>query len=289
MLKKILILGAKGMLGSDLMKEFEDIKPIGWDIEDIDITDEKDVKKKIGSIKPQVIINAAAYTNVDNCEINKDLAMKVNGYAVGLLAQISKETQAILVHYSTDYVFSGDKKEGYKEDDKPGPTLNIYGESKLLGERLLRKNANKYYLIRTSWLYGKNGKNFVNTILKLSCERDIIKVVCDQYGRPTYTVDLVRRTNWILGKSLPFGIYHITNRGRCSWYEFAKEIIANKYEGKEGYAKVTPVKTQEFPRPAKRPRYSELLNTKLPKMRHWREALKEYLSELENYPEGITS
>lgn len=277
-MKKILIIGAKGMLGNDLIKIFKDQNLILWDKEEIDITNENLVNTKIVQLKPEIIINVAAYTDVDRCETNQDLAMKVNGYAIKYIAQVCKKIGAILIHISTDYVFHGDKKDGYKEDDIPQNPLNVYGKSKLLGEKLLLKIQPKFYLIRTSWLYGHYGKNFVDTILKIAKEKiekkeKNIKVVNDQHGSPTYTLDLAKKIKEILELEKPFGIYHITNSENCTWYDFALEIL--KISNTK--IKVEPCSTKDFPRPALRPEYSILLNTKLSQMRSWKEALKEYL------------
>ncbi|MGB9680699.1 MAG: dTDP-4-dehydrorhamnose reductase [Patescibacteria group bacterium] len=281
---KILILGAKGMLGHDLMAVFEDHQPTGWDINEIDITNKDDVFKKIGTLNPEIIINAAAYTDVDGAEKNKELAMRVNREAVGYLAEICVQNNIILVHYSTDYVFHGNKKEGYKEEDIPEDPVNFYGQSKLLGEKEIKdcklKIENfKYYLIRTAWLFGPKSnphqhKNFVDTILKLAQERKEIKVVDDQFGSPTYTYDLARATKELIEKNYPSGIYHLTNSGMTNWYQFAKKIV--KLSGLK--TKILPCSSKEFLRPAKRPKYSFLVNTKFPKMRFWQEALSDYLN-----------
>ena len=270
---KTIIIGAKGMLGQELKKTFQDWNPICWDQAEIDIADEKNVDEKISEIKPDLVINAAAYTNVDGAETNRDLAMKVNGYGVGNLAKACKKCKAILIHYSTDYVFDGKKQEGYKEDDQTKNPINAYGESKLLGEKLLQKNTDKYYLIRTSWLFGKYGKNFVETMLTLAQKNETIRVVSDQCGKPTFAFDLAKKTRSLVEEKFPFGIYHITNEGACSWYKFAKEIfkIANVN------VKVIPVYSEEFPTAAKRPTWSILVNTKLPQSRPWQKALEEYL------------
>jgi len=276
---KILILGAKGMLGRELAEVFSSQNPILWDKEEIDISSNKEVQEKIGKLKPRIIINAAAYTNVDEAEKNKDLSFKINGEAVGFLAEISKKIDAILIHYSTDYVFDGNKKDGYKENDEPKNPLNIYGQSKLLGEQLLKKNTKKYYLIRTSWLFGKYGKNFVETILNLSQKQKELEVVDDQYGKPTYAPDLAKKTKEILEKQKPFGIYHVTNEKMTNWYEFARKILEVSNINK----KVKPCKSEKFSRPAKRPSYSILLNNKLGHLRNWEEALKDYIYERNNF------
>jgi dTDP-4-dehydrorhamnose reductase len=219
----------------------------------------------VRKIKPDVVINAAAYTDVDGCEDKQELAFQVNGYGPGHIAEACFIVGAKLVHFSTDYVFDGSKKE-YVESDIPNP-VNVYGHSKLLGENKIIGNIDDYRIIRTSWLFGVHGKNFVETMLRLSREMDTVKVVKDQFGKPTYTMDLANKVKEIV--ELDPGIYHVTNDGICSWYEFASSIIDN----------VISCTSEEFPRKAKRPRYSVLVNTKTEPMRHWKEALKDYLKE----------
>ncbi|MFQ6083880.1 MAG: dTDP-4-dehydrorhamnose reductase [Candidatus Aminicenantia bacterium] len=273
-----LILGSKGMLGSELVQVFSDYHPISWDIEDLDITNLEEVEKKIGSKRPDLIINAAAYTDVDGAEKNQDIAFKTNRDAVGYLAKVSHRIGAILVHYSTEYVFKGDNPKGYKEDDIPSQPLNIYGQSKLLGENLLKIQCQRYYLIRTSSLFGSSSQpgshqNFVETILKLGAGQSEIKVVNDQYHKPAYTLDLAKRTREIIETRKPFGVYHLTNEGVTTWYDFAKKII----ELSHFKTRIIPFSTKDLGRPAKRPKWSILNNTKLPLMRNWNEALKDYL------------
>jgi dTDP-4-dehydrorhamnose reductase len=260
---KTLIFGVGGMMGKELSKVFPDA--IKFTRSEIDITDEDRVRLTIEKIKPDVVVNAAAYTNVDGCEDDKELVFNVNGRALEYIARSCSSAGAILVHYSTDYVFDGSKKE-YFESDKTNP-INVYGQSKLMGEKNIIENMKDYRIIRTSWLFGLQGKNFVETMLKLSKEMDTVKVVNDQFGKPTYSVDLAQKTSEII--KLPPGIYHITNEGTCSWYEFAKAIIGN----------VVSCSTDEFPRKAKRPKYSVMVNTKTEPMRHWKEALKTYMEE----------
>lgn len=258
---KTLILGAGGMLGTDLCRFFPDAVKLTH--EDTDVADKVQVIETIRRIVPDVVINAAAYTDVDDCEDNHEMAFDVNGRALGYIAEGCSLVGAKLVHFSTDYVFDGSKEE-YVESDLTG-SINVYGESKLLGERNIIENMNDYRIIRTSWLFGLHGRNFVDTMLKLSSEIDTVKVVDDQFGKPTYTADLARKTAEII--DMEPGIYHITNDGVCSWYEFASAIIGN----------VVPCSSDEFVRKAKRPEYSVLINTKTTPMRHWREALTEYL------------
>lgn len=274
---KILILGAKGMLGQDLVKILADFSLTLWDKGEIDITDQNMVDKKITALNPQIIINCAAYTAVDNCEIHKDLALQLNNQAVGYLAFCAKRIGAILVHISTDYVFNGQNVKGYSEDSQEFGPVNFYGESKLSGEKTLKNIGGKYYLIRTSWIYGKNGKNFVETMLKLGAEQKEVRVVNDQFGKPTYAVDLASQILYILSNNLDFGVYHAINEtkeGGISWFEFSQKIM----ELAKLEAKVLPCSSQEYIRPAKRPSYSALINTKLPPLRNWEEALREYLA-----------
>ena len=271
---KILILGAKGMLGHDLVEVFHDNEIIGWDIENLDLTDFALTEKKITELKPELIINAAAYTAVDDAETNREVALKVNGEVVGNLAKIAKKLDIPIVHYSTDYVFNGENAEGYQEDEKQIAPLNVYGESKALGEKLLQENTDKFYLIRISWLYGKNGKNFVETMLKLAKEKDELGIINDQTGCPTYTKDVALKTKEIIEGKLPFGIYHSANSGKATWYEFAKKI----FELAKVNIKAKPIPTEAYPTPAKRPKNSILLNTKLKPLRKWEEALKDYIT-----------
>ena len=264
------------MLANDLTETLADYNLILWDIQDIDITDKNQVDLKIGEIRPDIIINCAAYTNVDACEKEVDKATLVNGTAVGYLAEAAKKNDAILIQISTDYIFAGKNKKGYIEHSQEFWPLNVYGASKLLGEKAMVR-LEKYYLIRTSWLYGKHGKNFVATISGLAKEKKELKVINDQFGKPTHTVDLAKQILYILNNDLPFGIYHITNetkKGGISWYQFAKKICKLQ----KIKVKIRPCSTEEYPLPAKRPAHSALINTKLPKMRKWQKALKEYIN-----------
>lgn len=260
---KTLIIGASGMLGFDLCKAFPDAVRLTH--RELDITNRDKVLEFIGRIKPDLVINSAAYTDVEGCEDNQELAFQVNGYGPGYIAEACNKMGAVLVHFSTDYVFDGSMNE-YLESDTPNP-INAYGRSKLLGEQKIAEKIDDYRIIRISWLFGAHGKNFVETMLKLSCEMAEVKVVNDQFGKPTYTVDLAHKISEIT--ELEPGIYHMTNEGICSWYEFASAFINN----------AVPCTSEEFPRKAKRPKYSVLINTKTGPMRHWKEALKDYLKE----------
>ena len=258
-----IILGAQGMLGHELAHVFPDAKCFG---RELDITDREKVLRIIRELEPDVVINAAAYTDVDGCEDNVDHAFKVNGEALSHISSACHEVGAVLVHFSTDYVFDGTKKE-FIESDPVGP-INVYGHSKLLGEQNIIENMDDYRIIRTSWLFGKHGRNFVDTMLRLSGEMDEVMVVNDQFGKPTYAADLAQKTVEIIG--MEPGIYHITNEGVCSWYEFASAIIPNAVQ----------CSSEEFVRKAKRPTYSILINTKTEFLRHWKEALTDYLMEM---------
>jgi len=281
---KVLILGYKGMLGRELVDAFadsnnnsrsEDYDLVLWDRNQINISNRESVIKNIGDLKPDIVINAAAYTDVDNAEYNKDLVYKVNGCAVGFLAHICKQIDALFVHFSTDYVFRGNNHLGYKESHPPVDADTVYGKSKALGEKMILDTSKKYYLIRLSWMFGKYGKNFVEKMLQLASERKEIKVVNDQFGNPTYAKDLAAAVRKLIESKENHGVYHITNSGHCSWYDFALKIF--KFSGLE--VNVKPVRSEEFPSAAKRPTYSMLINTKLPAMRSWQDALISYLVE----------
>lgn len=273
------------MLGHDLLEAFHEYSPVGWGKDELDITDRAMVQKRLALLRPDIIINAAAYTDVDGCETNLAYAYKVNGDAVGNLAQIASTIHATLVHVSTDYVFDGTNTQGYKENDLTHP-INVYGKSKEQGEQLLVSTMSsmsspqsRYFIVRSSWLYGHYGKNFVKTILQLAQKQDEISVVNDQQGCPTYTKDLASGIKQILMHQphpYPSGIYHITNQGNCTWYEFAQEIkrITNIK------VRVIPITSNELKRAAQRPMCSILLDTKTTiTLRPWKEALKAYIDE----------
>lgn len=276
---KILIVGSQGMLGNDLVKVFEKHELLLPDEIELDITNQQKVSNYILKETPELIINAAAYTNVDGCEeeANKELAFKVNGYGPGYLAKAAEAVGAVIVHISTDYVFAGDKNGLYEVEDPVNP-INVYGETKLLGEQEVMGNSSKYFILRTAWLYGPAGANFVKTMLKLSESRKEINVVNDQFGSPTYTLDLANKIKELVTKD-KYGIYHTTNSGYCSWYDFAKLIFS--YAGIDMI--VNPVSSEEFIRPAKRPHNSRMSNKKLVEngysiLRGYEEALREYIA-----------
>jgi dTDP-4-dehydrorhamnose reductase len=276
-MKKVLVVGALGMLGHDLLKVFaKGYEVIGVDKEEVDITRQGATLKIIKEIVPQVVINAAGYTDVDGCEKKMRKAFAVNGEGAKNLAKGCRETGAKLVYVSTDYIFDGEKKTPYREDDPPNP-LNIYGESKLMGERYLEELLDDFLIIRTQWLYGQHGRNFVETILALTRERDKIEVVHDQKGAPTYTADLSKAIATLVRKNLK-GTFHVSNKGSCSWYDFALEIV--RLAGVTG-VEIVPVSSTDLNRPAKRPLYSVFNCQRLEQeadveMRPWQVALHDY-------------
>ena len=277
---KILITGADGMLGWDLNRVLsENHEMILTDIPSLDITDLNQVKSYINRYKPDIIINSAAFTDVDGCESKEKLAYEVNSIGPKNLAIASREINSKLIHISTDYVFNGENDKPYIESDETGP-INVYGETKLQGEELIRNTFDNHVILRTSWLYGINGNNFVKTMLELSKSHDEISVVDDQRGSPTYTNDLAIAISELLENDY-HGTYHLTNSENCSWFEFAKEI----FEISNIEVDVKPVVTDEFPRPAKRPKYSVLNNQKWKKsgltpLRSYKEALNDFLINL---------
>lgn len=282
---KVLILGSNGTLGQALVGEFEKAgcQVFAWNRNELDITDKLTVKEKISKLSPDLVINATAVNAVDDIETDDkifDLAKKVNGEAVGFLAQVANDLEIPLAHYSTDYVFDGENRAGYKESDSPNP-ISRYGQTKLMGEEEVLKRAEKYYLIRVSRLFGKAGESqkskmsFVDLMLDLvlNKKKEHLNVVDEEISAPSYAPDVAKFTREILEKEMEWGIYHGANDGGCSWYDFAKKI----FEIKNIKVNLTPVKSDFFPRPAKRPNYSVLLNTKMLKQRGWEEALEEYL------------
>ena len=270
----ILVVGSKGMLGQELMGLLGSAAR-GVDVEEIDITDLASVQRVLVTLKPRLVVNAAAFTNVDGCETQAELALQVNGEGVAHLAMITKEIGATLVQISTDYVFDGGKGSPYLEDDPTAP-LSIYGESKLAGEMNAKFNPD-HLIVRTQWLYGHAGKNFVETMLRLGAERSEVSVVDDQVGSPTWTYDLALAIKALIEKGCR-GTYHAANSGFVSWNGFAKEIF--RLSGLD--VQVKAITTAEFALPAARPLYSTLDCGKLLQdtgftARPWQQALKRYL------------
>jgi dTDP-4-dehydrorhamnose reductase len=273
---KILVTACNGQLGVDLTDFFsKSCEVAAYKDADLDITDAEKVTFAVKKEKPDVIVNTAAITNVDGCETtSRELAYKVNRDGAGVMARAAALCGARLVHISTDYVFDGSSKQAYAETDAPCPK-SVYGSSKLEGEKEVQK-YDKSYILRTAWLYGPHGNNFVRTMLRLGHEKGEVGVVTDQIGNPTSTFELIRIIDAVLRKG-DFGIYHATCSGVCSWNEFAREIF--RMAGMD--VTVNDVTTEQFPRPAKRPAYSNLSKDKLLKncgyrATDWHDALKEY-------------
>ena len=275
---KVLVLGAKGMLGSEIvmcLKSSFDVFSCGR--EELDITDEFLTKNKIEGISPEIVINTAAYTDVEGCERNIGHAFKVNAQGVKNVAEACREAGSKIVHISTDYIFDGTKRAPYNEDDKTGP-LNVYGKSKLEGEIFIKNACKDFLIIRSEWLYGMSGRNFVKFIINESEKKTKLKIVNDQIGSPTNTKDLSAAIIALIKNGCK-GIYNASNNGECSWYEFACKIK----EFKNIAVEILPITSNEFNRAARRPSYSVLNCNKLKAdtgfvFRNWDEALKEFLN-----------
>jgi dTDP-4-dehydrorhamnose reductase len=278
---KILIIGARGMLGRDLQPILSlRHEVIGTDLDELDITRPGQPRRTIDSLRPDVLINLAAITDVDGCESQREKAFLVNAQGAIEIAQGCTATGARLIHLSTDYVFDGTSPVPYPEETPPRP-LNVYGESKLLGERGVQEAGGNYLILRTAWLYGRHGKNFVDTILRLSSQQEEIRVVNDQRGSPTYTRDLSRAIELLLEREVR-GVLHVTNSGSCTWFEFAGKILAMK-SPRDHSVRLLPISSAELSRPAKRPANSVLDCSKFEKitgwkMRRWDVCLREYLT-----------
>lgn len=296
---KILITGSKGQLGNELQdiikKGYSEIGPISeelknseiiaYDVEDLDITKLDQVKNVLSEVKPDVVINCAAATNVDGCESNEDLAFKINAIGPRNLAMVCEEIGAKIVQVSTDYVFSGVGSKPLNESDLVAP-CSAYGKTKLKGEEFVRDFSSKYYIVRTAWLYGYVGKNFVYTMMNLGKIKESISVVNDQRGNPTHANDLAHHILSLICTE-EYGVYHCTGKGECSWYDFASEIM--KLSGSK--CVVNPCTSEEYknmyPNSAKRPEYSSLDNMMLrctvgDNMRDWKDALKSFFNNVEN-------
>ncbi|MCC9022772.1 dTDP-4-dehydrorhamnose reductase [Bacillus nakamurai] len=273
---KVLVTGAAGQLGRELCRR---LKRAGYEVIALtkammNISDQRSVRHSFSHYKPDIVVNTAAYTSVDQCETELDKAYSINGIGAYYTVLEAEQIGARVIHISTDYVFSGRGTEPYKEDDPPEPGT-IYGKSKKLGEELIRLTGKNHTIVRTSWVYGSGGHNFVNTMLKLADTRDQVRVVSDQIGSPTYTKDLAETVIQLFDS--PPGTYHAANAGVCSWYEFAKAIM----EESGRTTAVLPVSTEEYGNLTPRPAYSVLSLESIEKlglsMRHWRDALRDYL------------
>jgi len=269
------------MLGSDLMAQFKyRHEVVGMDLGDIDITRADDCQKAVLEIQPQIVVNAAAYTNVDGCETAKEECFAVNADAVKNIADACSGKDITIVQFSTDYVFDGTGSRPYVEEDVCNP-INVYGASKLAGENYLRTLTENYILIRTAWLYGAKGKNFVQAILDRARSTGKLTVVDDQTGSPTCTRDLAAATELLIDKNAR-GLFHVTNRGNCTWYDFAKKILK---EARLDTVEISPIKTPDLKRAALRPAYSVLgmqkfMNTTGKTMQPWQLAFQDYYKNL---------
>ena len=279
--KKVLLIGADGQLGNDLKRILRNAVPLTH--QDVEICDTKRMKAVIDEHSPKVVINTSAFHKVDLCEDSVEESFKVNAYAVRDLAQVCKEKNTVLVHISTDYVFDGKKGSPYRESDHPNP-LNVYGESKLAGENFIREALERYFIIRTSGLYGvgapgRKRSSFIELMLRLGGEGKPLKVVNDQVLTPTYTKELAEHIVKLIDTE-EYGLFHITNNGECSWFEFAKEVFKLASLNPD----LSTTTTEKFGAKAKRPLYSVLENASLGKlgidnMSSWQDALKKYLIE----------
>ncbi|GAK49557.1 DTDP-4-dehydrorhamnose reductase [Candidatus Moduliflexus flocculans] len=281
---KIAITGSRGMLGTDLMRLFErEHEVLGLDLHNCDILDAAQLQSVIAPFAPNVIIHAAAYTNVDKAESDRDSAFALNETGTKHVAEAAKVCQAKLVYISTDYVFDGTKGTPYSEDDAPSP-LGAYGWSKWRGEEQIRTvfadDPTAFLIVRIAWLYGKRGKNFVETILNLAQQQDTLRVVNDQFGSPTYTQDVARALQALI-QCHGSGVVHATNSGQCTWHEFAETIL--QFAGITGVT-VLPISSAELNRPAPRPAFSVLQHERFTQLtgqqlRHWKDGLRAYFEE----------
>lgn len=277
---RVLVIGCNGQLGSALMPVLarnRSLAVLGIDYPDIDIADPHSIDLVFGGFDPDFVINCAAYTAVDDAETNEDAAMRINGLGPRYLADECRKSGTWMVHVSTDYVFDGSATSPYAEDETPSPA-SAYGRTKLAGDQAVQELLPaSHYLIRTAWLYGLQGSNFVKTMLRLEKERDTVSVVTDQVGQPTYAADLATQIGLLLDRHPAPGTYHGTNSGEVSWFEFTREIF--RLAGADP-DRVLPTTSAEFVRPAPRPAYSVLghdrwMQEGLPEMRPWREALEQ--------------
>ncbi|CAM4397502.1 dTDP-4-dehydrorhamnose reductase [Saccharibacillus endophyticus] len=278
---KVLVTGASGQLGRDVVmllnESGHEVKGCGRS--ELDIADQQQCEKVIGEYRPEAIIHCAAYTAVDAAEEDVDGAYCINTSGTRNIAVAAENVGAKFVYISTDYVFDGQADRPYREYDNTSPQT-VYGESKRAGEVLTQTLSSKYFIVRTSWVYGQYGSNFVKTMLKLGAEKDSLSVVHDQIGSPTYTVDLARFLLQLI-QTEKYGIYHASNSGHCSWHEFAQAI----FQTAGLQVNVLPVTTEQFPRPAKRPAYSVMDHTAirandLQDLPHWRDGLRRFLAEV---------
>ena len=279
-MRNILLTGANGQVGRELQRT---LAPLGkvraLDRQALDLTGMDAIRAAIRDQKPDLVVNAAAYTAVDQAEAEPDLAMLINGQAPGVMAEEAKRLGALLVHYSTDYVFNGAKPDPYTEEDEPAP-INAYGKAKLAGERAIRASGCRHLIFRTSWVYGLFGKNFLRTIRRLAGEKEELSIVADQIGAPTWSRMIAEASALALRGDPPTGLYHMTSAGAASWHGFAKAILDT--QGWNG--KLVPIATCDYPTPASRPANSRLDNGKLAAdfglaLPDWRHALELCLAD----------
>lgn len=270
-MKKILVTGKNGQVGWELQRALASLgQIIALDSQGMDLSDVDAIRRKVREVAPDIIVNPAAHTAVDKAESEPDLSMAINGTAAGVLAEEAKKLDALLIHYSTDYVFNGSKTSPYVETDTPDPQ-SVYGKTKLAGEQAIQAVGGKHLILRTSWVYGVHGGNFVKTILRLAKERSELRIVADQYGAPTWARLLAESTAQIIGKysEEKSGVYHLTPGGRTNWHQFAEEIVrlARQYDDalKDKPLTIHPIATHEYPLPAKRPANSSLSTEKIRK------------------------
>lgn len=270
-MKKILVTGKNGQVGWELQRTLASLgQIIALDSQGMDLSDVEAIRRKVREVAPDIIVNPAAHTAVDKAESEPDLSMAINGTAAGVLAEEAKKLDALLIHYSTDYVFNGSKTSPYVETDTPDPQ-SVYGKTKLAGEQAIQAVGGKHLILRTSWVYGVHGGNFVKTILRLAKERGELRIVADQYGAPTWARLLAESTAQIIGKysEEKSGVYHLTPDGRTNWHQFAEEIVrlARQYDDalKDKPLTIHPIATHEYPLPAKRPANSSLSTEKIRK------------------------
>jgi dTDP-4-dehydrorhamnose reductase len=268
-MKKILVTGKNGQVGWELQRTLAPLgQIIAVDADNMDLCDVDAIRRKVREVAPHIIVNPAAHTAVDKAESEPDLAMSINGTAAGVLAEEAKKLDALLIHYSTDYVFDGTKVSPYTEVDAPNPQ-SVYGKTKLAGEQAIQAVGGKHLILRTSWVYGVHGGNFVKTILRLAKERIELRIVADQYGAPTWARLLAESTAQIIGQYSEdkSGVYHLTSNGRSNWHEFAEEIVrlARQYDDflKDKLLTIHPIATHEYPVPAQRPANSSLSTQKI--------------------------
>ena len=278
---KILVTGVRGQLGYDIVKELKKRghTPIGVDIEEMDITDPMQVEHVIYACECDAVIHCAAYTAVDAAEDNEAVCRKINADGTENIARVCKARDIPMMYFSTDYVFAGDGDKPWKPEDTKAP-LNVYGQTKYEGELAVQKYLDQYFIIRISWVFGLNGKNFIKTMLNLGKTRDELTVVNDQIGSPTYTKDLAVLAADMI-ETHQYGVYHATNEGICSWYEFACQIFKEAHMN----VKVQPVGSDAYPAKAKRPANSRMDKSKLTengfkRLPTWQDALRRYLEEL---------